>query len=211
VVPEPGDQRPEGIERGGDLGLGDERTFDVAGALQFRSGHKLRGSYTRLKYDGDLTARRTFRFDDTIFTRASRVVTTVRGSYFTGEYEFDIVKGPRGYLGGLAGAKVFDLDYVIVAPEHGDRETDTQRVPIPVLGLVGRVYTGRLSFSGEFSGLTLGQRGSVWEYDFSARLHVSDRMAIQGGYRSLTLHAKDKPDLIDMKLGGWSVGLELSL
>jgi hypothetical protein len=194
-----------------DLGLSDERTFEVTGALQFKSGHKLRGSYTRIDYDGDVSARRTFRFDDTIFNRFTRVVSSVKGSYFTGEYEFDIVRGFRGYLGGIVGAKVFDLDYVIVAPEQGDRETDTQRVPIPILGVVGRVYAGRLSFSGELSGLTLGQRGAVWEADVAARLHISDRLAVQGGYRSLKLRAKDAPDKIEMTLSGWNVGLELSL
>ena len=194
-----------------DLGIEDKRTFEVSGVLQMKPRHKLRGSYTRLDYDGDTKARKTFRFDDTTFNRFTQVVTSLKGAYYRGEYQFDIVRGARGFLGGLVGAKVFDVDYVIVAPSQGDREVDTVRLPIPVLGAIGRVYTGRVSFAGELSGLSIGKRGSVWELDLSARLHLSDRLAVEGGYRLLSLHAEDKPDLVDFHQEGWNFGLEISL
>src|SRR5205823_3666473 len=37
-----------------DLGLGDKRTFDASGIIQFKKGWKLRGSYTPVRYDGDV-------------------------------------------------------------------------------------------------------------------------------------------------------------
>jgi hypothetical protein len=195
-----------------DLGIEDERTFEARGTIQFRLGHRLRGSYTPLSYDGDVDeVRRNFRYGDTEFQRFDRVRTTIRGGYYSGAYEWDFLRGPRGYLGALVGAKVFDIDSILVNVDNNEREQDTTRAPIPVLGVVTRVYAGRLSLEGEFSGLTIGKRGSLWEFDTSLRLHLSDRLAAQGGYRRLSLRAEDGGDEGDMLLSGWTFGLEFSL
>lgn len=194
-----------------DLGLEDERTFEVRGGLQVKPGHKIRGSYTRLRYDGDLEARRNFTFDDTRYDRFARVRTTLRGAYYSAAYEWDLFKGRVGYLGLLLGAKAVDIDYVVVAPELDRRETDTLLTPFPSLGAAGRVYTGRLSLEGELSGFTLGKKGSLFEAETSIRVHLSDRLAVQGGYRRLSLRAEEGTDNANFRLGGFNFGLELSL
>lgn len=199
------------IDLNDDLGITDRRTFEARGAIQIRPGHKLRVSYTRLDYDAEvLEARKTFTFDDTRFERFSRVLTTMKGAFYTAEYEWDFLKGPRGYLGVLLGAKAVDLDWVIVSPP-ALRETDTLRSPVPSLGAAARLYAGRLSIEGELSGLTIGERGTVVEAQTSARLHVSDRLAVEGGYRLLKLKAEEGLDLGDVRLGGFLFGVELSL
>ena len=194
-----------------DLGIEDDRTYEVRGAIQIRLGHRLRGSYTPLDYTGDMQAPRDFRYGDTSFERSDRVVTSIKGGYYSGAYEWDFMRGSRGYLGAMIGAKVFDVDSVLVNVDQNARETDTTRAPIPVLGVTSRVYAGRLSLEGEFSGLTLGDRGALWEFDTSVRIHVSDRLALEGGFRRLSLRAKDGNDEGDMVLGGWTFGLEISL
>jgi hypothetical protein len=196
-----------------DLGLGveNERTFEVRATIQFKRGHKIRGSYTPLDYEGDLPARAEFNYGNTTFQRLDRIVTSLKGGYYSGSYEWDLFKGPRGYLGALVGVKVFDLDAVVLAPDQGLRETDTLRAPVPVLGAVGRVYAGRVSLEGEFSGLSIGSKGSLYEFETSARVHLSDRLAIQGGYRRLSVNAQDGDDEGNIKLGGWQFGLEISL
>jgi len=199
------------IDVNDDLGIQDERTFEVRGAIQFRHGHKLRLSYTRLDYDASVPeARKSFTFDDTLFERFSNVITNMKGAFYTAEYEWDFLKGPRGYLGVLLGAKAVDLDWVIVSPPSL-RETDTLRAPVPTLGATARLYAGRLSLEGELSGLSIGGRGTVIEAQTAARLHVSDRLAVQGGYRLLRLKAEDGLDMGDVRLGGFLFGLELSL
>jgi hypothetical protein len=195
-----------------DLGfVEDKRTFQVRATVQFKRGHKIRGSYTPLDYRGDLPARRDFNYGSTSFERLDRIVTSLKGGYYTGEYEWDLIKGARGYVGALVGVKVFDLDSVVVSPDQGQRETDTLRAPIPVLGAAGRVYAGRVSLEGEFSGLSVGSKGSVWEFETSVRIHLSDRLAAQGGYRKLSLNAQDGNDEGKVRLGGWQFGLEISL
>jgi len=194
-----------------DLGLEDERTFDARVTLKIKTGHKVRAGYMPIDYHGDQAAPRNFTFKDTTYFRADRVVTTVKGSMYSGDYEWEFYRGERAVLGALLGARVFDVDTVLVDVDQGLREQDSVRPPIPVLGLAGRAYAGRLSFEAEFAGLTVGSLGSFYEFETSARVHLSDRLAVQGGYRVLSLNAKDDPDLVKIRLGGWQFGLELSL
>jgi hypothetical protein len=194
-----------------DLAIQDERTFEVKGAIQFRRGHRLRGSYTPLKYAGDAQVRRDFRYGDTEFERFDNVRSSIKGAYYSAAYEWDFIKGPHGYLGGLVGAKLFDVDSVLVNVTKTQRESDTVRAPIPILGATTRLYYGRLSLEGEFSGLSIGERGALWEFDTSLRVHLSDRLAAQGGYRSLSLRAQEGNDEGDLHIKGWTFGLEISL
>lgn len=199
------------IDFDNDLVMDDERTFQVRGAIQFKQGRKVRGSYTKFDYDGDTAIQRTLRFGETRYLVGERVVSSIKGAYYTAEFEYDFMQGPKGFLGAIVGGKGFDLDSVLVAPASGKRETDTLRLPIPVLGIVGRTYVGRLSLEGEFSGMTLGSRGTIWEVHVGGRAHLSDRLAGHVGYRYLSLDGEDGPDKLKVELGGLQFGLELSL
>lgn len=195
-----------------DLEVLDKRTFEIRGAIQLKRGHKLRGSYTPLDYRGETEeARRDFIYGATEFQRFERVVSTFKGAYFAASYEYDFMKGPKGYLGAVLGARMLDLDAVVAATERGRREIDTIRTPVPVIGLSTRAYTGRMSIEGELVGFSLGSKGSLWEFETAARIHLSDRLAVQGGYRRLSIKGEDGRDNGDVKLKGWNFGLELSL
>ena len=193
------------------LGVQNKRTYDVDATLKFSQGFKLRGSITPLDYKGDTTTQFTFSFGDTTYSRGTRVATTIKGHYYTGAFEWDFVKRPEGFFGVFLGAKVFDVDAVVLDTDQSQRVVQTGRLPIPVLGIAGRYYVGHLSLEGEFSGLTIGDRGQLWELDTSARYHLSDRLAVQGGYRRISLEGKDQRDLVSFRIGGWTFGVELSL
>ena len=194
-----------------DLGLPEKRTFAVKAVLRLAAAHKLRGSYTPFSYRGDVTARRTIRFEGSTFERFTRVVTDLKGGYYTAEYEWDVFRGSSGYLGLLVGAKVVDADTLIAGPNEGIREQETLRVPIPVLGATSRVYAGRLSLEGEVAGLSIGSRGYLYELDFSARLHLSDRLAVGGGYRLLSSEGEEDVEFFKLRFRGWQFGLEIGL
>jgi hypothetical protein len=212
-----GTVKKSGVEEGSlidivdDLGIEDKRTFDARLTLKIKTGHKLRGGYMPLDYHGDQEAPRNFTFKNTTYFRNDRVVTSLKGSLYSGDYEWEFYRGERGFLGALIGARVFDVDTVLVDVDEASREQDSVLAPIPVLGITGRVYAGRLSLEGEFAGLTAGSLGSFYEFETSARVHLSDRLAVQGGYRVLSIDAKDDPDLVKLRMGGWQFGLELSL
>jgi hypothetical protein len=194
-----------------DLGVPDTRTWEVDATLKLSPGIKLRGSITPLDYAGDTPAAFTFDFGDTTYYRGDRVVTTLKGHYYTGALEWDFLKRSEGFLGAFLGAKVFDVDAVVLDADQNRRVVETGRLPIPVLGIIGRYYAGHLSLEGEFSGLTIGSRGHLWELDASARLHLSDRLAVQGGYRRISLEGKDQRDFVSFRLAGFTFGAELSL
>ena len=179
--------------------------------VQFKKGWKLRGSYTPFDYKGDTEVNSTFTYGETRYVRFERVVTTMKGSYYSLDLEWDFLKGSRGFLGAVVGAKLFDVDASLVNVSVNSRELDTITTPMPAIGLATRLYAGRFSVEGEVSGLSTGSRGSALEAEGSVRLHVSDRLAAMGGYRYLSVDGKDGRDQIKLKLSGWQFGLELSL
>ena len=206
-----GDEQTGFVDFNDDLGFGDERTFDARGFLQLGRGRKLRGSYTPLDYRGDQNAPRTFTYGGTRYERSTRVVSSVKGAYASLDYQWDLVTRPKGFFGIVLGAKAFDVDTVVFDASDNVREVDTFRVPIPVVGVTGRAYGGRFSVEGEFTGLSVGSRGHLYDADAAVRFHVSDKIAVSGGYRLLRLTGKDDEDELNLRLGGWQFGVELSL
>jgi hypothetical protein len=194
-----------------DLGVQDKKTFQIAGALQFHPGHKLWGSYTRLDYNGDANAQRDYTFGHTTYAFGTHVLSTLRGSSSSAGYEWDFVRAPTGYLGLVLGAKLLSIDGSLVAPDLSLREDKTFKATLPVLGLAGSAYVGKMSFSGEASGFTLGKRGNLYELAGMAHFHLSDRLAIGAGYRFL--HAKSEVDFerVQVKMSGWQFAAQISI
>ena len=194
-----------------DLGFQDERTFDARAIIQFRRGKKLRASYTPLDFQGDHDAPKTFTYGNTRYERFTRVRSSAKGGYFSADIQWDVVERPWGFLGLIVGAKAIDVDVNVVDVADNVREVDTYRVPIPVAGIAGRAYSQKFSLEGEISGLTAGSRGHMYDANGSVRFHVSDRLALQAGYRLLRLTGKDENDELNLRLRGWQFGIELSL
>lgn len=194
-----------------DLGVTDERTYQIRAALQVAPGHKLRFSYTPVDYSGDVRVGRTVTILGQTFDFSTQVVSSLKGKLYFGAYEFDIVKTRAGYFGLLLGAQYFDGGAAVAAPEFNVREAVSPTVPIPVFGATARGYVGKLSFEGEFSGLTIGERGHAYELNLGARFHVLQKLAATGGYRLVKVQGHDNTDFLSLKMGGFTFGLELSL
>jgi hypothetical protein len=197
-----------------DLLMGDDRTYEIRGAIRVGAKWKLRGSYTSLDYKGDVVLVNRIRFDDTTFNAGEQVASSLKGAYYGGDLEYDLILHKSGYLGVTGGARAPDVDFVLSAPASGKRELGTERPVCPVVGLVGRIYAGRLSL--EASGSTFAKisgRKTI-EFEGSARIHLSDRFAISGGYRYISFKAEsdgDLGDLADFQIKGWTYGLEVGL
>ncbi len=197
-----------------DLGVADERTYGVSGAIQLKQGLKLRGSYTKIDYTGDTTARQNFSFGQDQYFVGDRVVTSIQGKYYTAALQWDLVQKPQGFVGIFLGAKLLDGDFVLVSPGTNKRDVESGVGGLPVLGISTRLYSGRrFSVQTEYSGMTIGSRGSVWELEMSARFHLSDRIAATAGYHRLRMRGEptEGRDSVEVKLSGVMFGLELSL
>lgn len=194
-----------------DLGMSDENTWEVRGAIQFSPGFKLRGSRTPVEYAADTRIDDAFVFDGQIYPVNARVVSALEGRLYSAALEFDVVKNPGGYFGILLGGLLFQGDTSIAAPELGVDEAEELDTPIPFLGATGRIYAGKLSFEGEISGLTLGSRGHFYEMHLGARFHVTEKIAVGVGYRLFKVQGEEEPDFVEFRQGGVTFGAELSL
>lgn len=194
------------------LGIEKAKANTLRGALRLGESWKLRGSWSPLDYRGDVSADQAFSYGTTLVLPDQQVVTSLKGNYFTGELEWDFVRRPSGFFGLLLGVKYFDVDVLLLNADTGSRVAETERLPIPVLGLAGRAYLSpRFSVEGELSGLTVGDRGHVWEILLAARLQLSDRLAGTAGWRKLVIEGRDGRDYFNLALGQWTYGVELSL
>jgi len=194
-----------------DLGLTDDRTFDVRATVQFKPGWKLRGSYTPFDYSGNKEVLSAFTYGETRYARFEFVTSSMKGAYYSADLEWDFLTGGHGFLGAVVGAKMFDADTALVNTTINARELDTVTAIVPAIGLTGRFYAGRISFEGEVVGLSIGDQGSAIDAEGAVRIHISDRLAAMGGYRYLKMRGKDSLSVVDVKLKGWEFGLEISL
>jgi hypothetical protein len=195
-----------------DLGLGEGNANPIRGAVRLGGAWKLRGSWSPLEFRGDVIAEQPFVYGTTVVRAGDRVLTSLLGNYVTAELEWDFVERRQGFFGLLLGVKYFDVDAALANGTTSSRVLETERLPIPVLGLAGRAYLHRrFSVEGELSGLTVGDRGHVWELLLGARVHVVDRLAVTGGFRKLVFEGRDERDFFNLDLGTWVFGAELSL
>lgn len=194
-----------------DLGFADERTWEGRGTIRVGERWKLRGAYTALDYKGQVELARRIRFDDTVFQAGENVSSSLKGGYYGGELEWDLVIHPKGFLGLFGGARVPDVDVVISSPDRSKRELSTYRPVVPVVGVAGRTYTGKLSLEGFASTFAKVQGRKVTELEITARIHISDKLALSGGYRYVSFKAETGADFADFKITGWTYGVELGL
>jgi hypothetical protein len=195
-----------------DLGVTDERTWEVRATLRAGASHKLSGTYTPLDYLGDVTDHPTVRYGSQTFFGDTRLVSTMKGAYYGGQYEWDFAKGPWGFVGAVLGARVLDLDVVLAAPVEARREQEKVQAVRPVIGVSGRGYLGkRISVEGTLAGLSIGSRGYDVEFEASAQIHLFERVALKGGYRSFKVKDETDSSLIEFRENGWTVGVELSI
>ena len=207
-----GEEAGDVIDVVNDLGVGGERQWIYRGALRLSQKVKLRGGYTPLEFEGSKKIERNLQFGDEYFYNGTQVDTSVAGSLYTADIEIDFLKSEKGYAGLLIGARIFDVSSLIAAPESNQRVTQAATAPVPVIGATGRYYLGRrVSVEGEFAGMTIGSRGTVYDLGLSVHLHFSDRMAASVAYRKIKFRGENDRDSGDLRITGWNFGLELSL
>jgi hypothetical protein len=194
-----------------DLAIGEAETNQIRGAVRLGRSWKLRGSWSPIDFRGEAQARRDFVYGTTSADAGDHVVTSIKGNYITWDLEWDFLRRPEGFLGATFGVKYFDVDTLLLDADTSSRVAETQRLPIPVVGLAGRTYFWKMSAEAELSGMTAGDRGHVWEALLALRFHVSNRLAATGGYRRLALQGRTSRDYFHIDLGTWTYGVEVSL
>lgn len=195
-----------------ELGIQGHQANELRAALRLGTSWKLRGSWSPIDFRGDVLAARPFVYGTTEVLLGQRVITSLKGNYGSAELEWDFVRRSRGFAGLLFGARIVDVDTLLLNVDASERVFETERLPIPSFGLTGRFYPDkRVSLEGELSGLTIGDRGHIFELHAVARFHVSDHLAASGGYHRIALEGRTDRDFLKLELGRWTFGVELSL
>jgi len=195
-----------------DLAIEKGKANSMRGAVRLGGAWKLLGAWTSLDFSGDTFAERPFLYGTLVARFGDQIVTSLKGNLISADLEWDFAQGEWGFFGGLAGVRFFDVDSVMVNVATADRVAETERLPIPVLGLTGRAYLGEwVSLEGELAGITAGSRGHLWEWFAALRVHATENLAATTGYRSLSVDGRDDRDSFTLKLNTWTFGIELSL
>jgi len=200
------------IDAVADLGMQSAAANELRAVLRLGAAWKLRGSWSPIDFQGELAAPRAFSYGTAVVSAGDDVRCSIKGNYGSAELEWDFVRQPQGFVGLLVGTRIIDVDTLLLNVGTADRVVETQRFPIPVLGLTGRYYLGRrFSVEGELAGLTIGDRGHIWEWAVAGRVHVLDRFAGTVGYRKIGLAGRTNRDFLQLDLGRWTLGIEISL
>jgi hypothetical protein len=195
-----------------DLGVAASSANALRAALRVGGSWKLRGSWSPLDFRGTAIASRPFIYGTTVVRAGDEVSSSLKGNYVTSEVEWDFVGREQGFLGLLAGVKFFDVDVLVLDVDTSSRVAETERLPVPVVGLAGRVYVGgRVSLEAELSGLPAGDRGHVFEMLLAGRIHLLRRLAATAGWHKLAVEGRDDRDFFSINLSQWTLGVEISL
>jgi hypothetical protein len=172
-----------------DLGLEKKAFQDIRVVLRPSKKFKFRFGYTPIKYEAEATLTRTIVFNGQRYDIGLPVNTAIEWRDWRFGLEYDFIYRDRGYLGFIAEAKYTDLRVDLVSPIAS--EFSSVKVPVPTVGLVGRVYPVKnLGITGEVSGLKLNiddNEGTYINVDVYATLSFTKNFGVQGGYRHLSV------------------------
>jgi hypothetical protein len=195
-----------------DLAVEKGKANTFRGAFRLGGAWKLRGGWTDLDFSGDTFADRPFLYGTLVARSGDQVITSLKGNLISADVEWDFLQQDWGFLGAFAGVRFFDVDTLMLNVATASRVVETFRIPVPVLGLAGRLYLGeRISLEGELNGITAGSRGHLWDWGAALRIHATPNLAGTTGYRRLSLEGQDGRDFFGLKMSTWTFGLEISL
>jgi hypothetical protein len=202
---------------GTDVDLVDDLGFDETepyweGRLQikFAQRHKFNFAYLPFKEDADKVITTTIEFAGQTYPVGTRVESKVDLKALKVGYEYDFLSGESGFLGAMLDVLLADASVELKAPALGIEEKEEFTGPIPLLGLVGRVYPVQwVNVTGRVSGVSLGSYGYAVDAEGSVNVNPVKYLGISAGYRYLRTKADYNDDSLDLTLAGPFIALNL--
>ena len=196
-----------------DLGLVDGRFSERHLVVRPARRHKLRLQYIPIAYEQTAALSREIVFNGQRYVAGTLVNSTLDWKAWRIGYEYDFVSRDRGY-----GGVVMDVKYTdgraTLATAAGPREFNEQRVPIPALGGIFRVYpAANISVTGEVTGFALPEhlientQAHYIDIDFYGTVNFTNYVGVQVGYRSLDVGYVVSADNGAFKLRGLYFGV----
>ena len=197
-----------------DLGLIDQRFSELHLVLRPGKHHKFRLQYIPILYDQTAVIPREIIFNGQRYVVGLPVNSTLDWKAYRVGYEYDFISRDRGYGGFVLDIKYTDVTATLAAPT-APREFTRERVPIPALGGIFRVYpVPNVSITGEVTGFTLPDNlikgltmAHYVDIDFYGTLNFTNYIGAQAGYRSFDVGYLVSDDTGSFKLKGWYFGV----
>ena len=194
-----------------DLGFAETKGFGEARfQFKFFNRNKLNFSYLPMKWDADQVLTRTIQFNGQTYSAGTRVQSQLDMKLFKGGYELDLIVDRFGFLGFTLDVLVADNHIEMKAPAQGIDEKHDATVPIPMIGLVGRIIPVKwLNATAKVSGLPMGGYGYILDAEASIEINPVKYVGISAGYRYLSAKAQYDDNLAEYKLDGFFAALKV--
>ena len=191
-----------------DLGLADQRLPELR--LEARGGRsKFRFQYIPIQYEQTGALPRDIVFNGQRYRIGLPVNSVLDWKAYRIGYEYDYIKGDRGFAGFIVEFKYTDVKASLITAGPAIAEATEARAPIPALGLNFRGYVvPNISITGEVTGFKLPERlikdtlGHYFEVDVYGTVNFTNYVGVQAGFRSLDVNYVVKTDTGSFLLKG---------
>ncbi|HKJ83581.1 MAG TPA: hypothetical protein VJ961_06165, partial [Mariprofundaceae bacterium] len=188
-----------------DLGMSRSNGVMVEAALQLGDG-RLSATYLPLKFTGTGTLQRTVNFNGQTYSAGSTVASTFKADIYDISYTYYLINmddaPSRLQIGIDTSVKITKAETTLNASALGINQTRSATIPIPTIGLRGRVALADfLGLSGRIG--YLGYAGNHF-LDGEAQVEFSPlpMLGIFGGYRYIKLKVDNSGVFADARFSG---------
>jgi hypothetical protein len=187
-----------------DLGFNEQQGFGEARLqIKFFDRNKFNFSCLPMKWEADQVLTQAIQFNGQTYTAGTQVQSRLDMKLFKAGYEFDFIAGNYGFLGATFDVMVADTQIQLKAPTLAIDETHNATVPIPMIGISGRLnFLKWMGLTARVSGLPAGGYGYVLDAEGSLDINPVKYVGISGGYRFFQAKATYQDNKADYKLDG---------
>ncbi len=186
-----------------DLGLDGRKGFPEVRVGFNLGSNRIRYGFVPLKWDGSTTLTQTFNFNGQSFAVSDKVSSELKAYYHRLGYEYDFIDTLGNRLGGIIEVKYFDINATVKDSTLGREESKKLALPIPTVGVAGRVSLPLLfSVGGEVTGITLGRTAYMIDGEASVGYRPLPFISVSGGYRGIVLHFDHSDSRANMTVKG---------
>jgi hypothetical protein len=166
-----------------DLGLENERIFDYHFAARIVGRVKLRGSWLKVKYQGEKAAEFPLCVAGLCVPAGGAIATSLEIEETRGGAEVDLLQGDYGFLAITGEYGRFEARPTF---ESGSASTgEPLRIDFPVFGIKGRAYmTPSLALTVEGMGWKNENEGVWTDFDANATYNAGRNIGLSYGYRN---------------------------
>jgi hypothetical protein len=166
-----------------DLGLENERIYDYHFGARLASRLKLRGSWMKVKYQGETAAASELCVAGLCVPAGGSIGTTLELEETRGGAEVDLLQGAYGFLAVAGEYGRFEARPTFESA--GASAGEPLRVDFPLFGVKGRAYlTPALGLTVEAMGWKSESEGVWTDFDASATYSAGRNLGLSYGYRN---------------------------